>query len=68
MKKIEKRKKLIEIRIKNNYTYDDMAKKLGMSKSNYWKIENGYRNIYYETAKQISKIFSLKPDDLFYED
>lgn len=58
--------KLKNIREKNGYSYEDMAKKLGISKCFYWQIEHKKRRLYYDMAKNIAKIFKLKPDDLFY--
>jgi len=63
-----KMEKLKELRIKNNYTFDDMAKMLGISKPYYWQIENKKRRLYYSLAKKIANIFNLKPDDIFYEE
>jgi len=60
--------KLRELREKNNLTYQDMADKLGICKAYYWQIENGNRNLYYDLAKKIAKIFELKPDDIFYNE
>ena len=60
--------KLQEYRIKNNYSCQDMANKLKISKSFYWQIENGKRRLSYETALNIAKIFKTKPDNIFYED
>lgn len=68
MKNSNKYTKLEELRVKNNYTYLDMAKLLGISKAYYWQIENGNRNLYYHLAKKIASIFGLKPDDIFYEE
>ncbi len=65
MKKFEK---LEELRIKNNFTYQDMADKLGVCKSYYWHLEHKNRRIYYDTAQKIAAIFKLKPDDIFYEE
>lgn len=48
-------------------SYEDMAKKLGISKCFYWQIENKKRRLYYEMAKKIAHVFLLKPDDIFYE-
>ncbi len=59
--------KLKELRIKNNLSYDDMAKKLKISRCFYWQIEHKKRRLYYYMAKNIAKIFKLKPDDIFYE-
>lgn len=56
------------LREKKGLSYEDMAKKLGISKSYYWQIEHKNRRLSYEMAKDIAKIFELKPDDLFYED
>jgi putative transcriptional regulator len=65
---MNKLNKLKNIRIKNDLTYDDMAKLLHISKTFYWQIENGKRRIYYQKTIEIAKIFNLKPDELFYED
>lgn len=69
MKQKEKKTldKLRDLRVKNNLTYQDMADKLDICKAYYWQIENGNRNLYYDLAKKIAKIFDLKPDDIFYE-
>ncbi len=60
--------KLCNVRITNNLTHKEMADKLKISKSYYCQIENGKRNLSYKMAIEISKIFNLKPDDLFYQD
>ena len=54
-------------REKSGLSYEKMAKRLGISKCFYWQLENRKRKLSYEMAKKIAKIFSLKPDDLFYE-
>ena len=59
--------KLKKLRISNNYTYQEMADILAMSKSQYYQIENGNRKLYYDTAIKIAKIFDLKPDDIFFK-
>lgn len=59
---------LKELREKNNYSYEDMAIMLGISKSYYWQIEHKNRRLYYEMAKEIAKIFNLKPDDIFFDE
>jgi putative transcriptional regulator len=61
-------KKLQEKRIEMNYSYLDMAKMLLISKTYYWQIENGYRRLNYNLAKQIANILQTKPDDIFYDD
>lgn len=59
--------KLKKLRIENNITLKEMAKKVGISYTYYWQIENKERNLYYYVAIKIAKIFNLKPDDIFYE-
>ena len=59
--------KLEAERIKYGYTYFQMAEMLGISKSYYWQIEHRNRNLYYDMAVKIAKIFNKKPDDLFFE-
>lgn len=61
-------KKLKEYRKKYNYSCQDMADKLKISKSFYWQIENDKRRLSYNTALKISKVFNVKPDDIFYEE
>lgn len=59
--------KLKKLRIQNQISYEDMAKKLEISKCYYWQIEHKRRRLYYDMALKIANIFNLKPDDLFYE-
>lgn len=61
-------KKLIELREKFNYSYDDMAEMLGICKAYYWQLEHKNRRLYYHLAKKIADIFELKPDDIFYDE
>ncbi|MBQ9834262.1 MAG: helix-turn-helix transcriptional regulator [Bacilli bacterium] len=58
--------KLKELRIKNKLTIEKMAKLVNISYTYYWQIENNKRNLYYSMAIKISKVFNLKPDDIFY--
>ncbi|MBQ6687185.1 MAG: helix-turn-helix transcriptional regulator [Bacilli bacterium] len=60
--------KLKELRIKNGYTIAKIAKLIGLSPTYYWQLENKQRRLYYEIAIKIAKVFSLKPDDVFYDD
>ena len=60
--------KLKIVREKYKYNYLDMAKKLSISKTFYWQIENGYRRLTYKMAKKIACVLKTKPDDLFYND
>ncbi len=61
-------RKLKEIRKKKNYTLQDMAEKLGISKPFYSQIENQMRKLSYDMAVQIAAIFNKKPDQIFLED
>lgn len=58
--------KLKKLRNNNKLTIYDMAKMLKISAVYYYQIENKQRNLSYDMAYRISKIFNLKPDDLFY--
>jgi putative transcriptional regulator len=60
--------KLKHLRKNYGYTLDDMAKKLKISKTYYWQIENNNRKLSYEIAFKIASIFNTTPDDIFYED
>jgi putative transcriptional regulator len=60
--------KLKEYRKKYNYSCQDMANLLNISKSFYWQIENDKRRLSYHTALKISKVFEVKPDDIFYDE
>lgn len=59
---------LKKIRLSNNYSHNDMAKMLSISKTFYWQIENNQRRLSYDMAVKISKIFNKKPDEIFYEE
>lgn len=61
-------KTLKEYRINKGYSHDDMAKKLNISKTYYWQLENEKRRLYYGMAMKIAEIFKTKPDKLFYND
>lgn len=58
--------KLIALRKKYGYSQYDMASLLKISQSYYSQIENGQKNLYYDVAVRIAKIFNLKPDEVFY--
>ncbi|MBQ9318584.1 MAG: helix-turn-helix transcriptional regulator [Bacilli bacterium] len=60
--------KLKELRMKNHYTTKDMGKKLKISSPFYSQIENERRNLTYEMAVKIAKVFKMKPDKLFYDE
>ena len=60
--------KLQQYRMKYNYSCQDMADKLNISKSFYWQIENRKRRLSYEAALKIADIFNVKPDVLFFDE
>lgn len=60
--------KLKQLRINNNYTTQNMANILHISKPFYWQIENNVRKLSYKMAINIASVFDLKPDDIFYEE
>ena len=60
--------KLKELRKRYNYTYNQMANFLDISKSYYWQLENGHRNLSYKMAINIAHIFKMTPDEIFYAD
>ena len=68
MVKEEKQNNLQRLRMNKGLSYENMAKKLGISKSYYWQLEHRNRRLSYNMAKKIAKIFNLKPDDIFFED
>ena len=59
---------LKNLRELNNLSNKKMADKLGISKTFYWQIENGKRNLSYDMAIRISKVLKSKPDKIFYDD
>lgn len=59
--------KLKKVRMQCGFSYEDMAKRLEISKCYYWQIEHKRRRLYYDMAFKIASIFDLKPDELFYE-
>jgi len=60
--------KLKYYREKNSYSFQKMANLLGISKTYYWQIENKKRRLSYEMAIRISDIFSIRPDEMFFDD
>jgi len=57
--------KLKEIRKKHDLTQQDVASQIKMTKGGYNLIENGKRNLSYDTAQKIASVFGLEPDDIF---
>lgn len=66
MEKKSKNVKLEALRLQYGLTYQEMADKVGVCKSYYWQLEHNNRRLYYDVAKKIASVFSLKPDDIFY--
>lgn len=62
-----KTEKLKEIRVNQGFTIYDMSEMLHISPAYYSQIENKKRRLSYDMAVLIANIFSLKPDDLFYD-
>lgn len=63
------RKKLKHLRLDNEFTQRDIAKRLNMTHSNYCKIENGDRGLTIETALKLKKTFGVDHiDDLLEEE
>ncbi len=60
--------KLFELRKACNFSYQQMANKLNISKTFYWQIENEQRRLSYDMAYRIAQIFNLKPDEIFFEE
>lgn len=59
---------LINFRKENGYSVKKMADLLNISKTFYWQIEKGQRNLSYSMAVKISILLNKKPDDIFYHD
>jgi len=59
---------LISVRKQKGKTVDELASKLGISASFYYKIEQGVRNPTIHLAKRIAEIFDSTVDELFFTD
>lgn len=53
------------VRNKKGLSYQEMAKKLGITLQAYWMIENGKRGLSYEMAVRIAEILGMTPDEIF---
>lgn len=60
--------KLKCLRKEYNYTSAYMSSLLNITQAYYSQLETGKRNLSYDRALQIAKIFNMKPDEIFYED
>lgn len=59
---------LKNLRLKERFTYQEMANFLDISKAFYWQIENKKRTLSYKMAVNIATIFHRKPDEIFYDE
>lgn len=60
--------RLKEIRNEHGYSCKVMGQKVGITAAYYCQIETGARNLSYNIACKIAKVFDMKPDEIFYED
>lgn len=58
--------KLRKVRNKSGLTQQQVASEVNMTKGGYSQIENGKRGLSYDKAVEISAVFGLKPDDIFF--
>ena len=61
-------KNLREIRNYYGYSCSYMGNQLNITGAYYYQIEVGIRNLSYNLACKIAKIFNMKPDEIFYQD
>lgn len=59
---------LKQLRLNKQYSFNQMAKELKISKTYYWQIEHNQRRLSYDMAIKIANIFSKKPDEVFYQE
>ncbi len=52
-------------RLEKGYTMQDLANRVGISKSYYSLIERGERRVSYELTFKIANILNTKPDKIF---
>ena len=62
------RKNLRQLREGSNLTVEDIAGMLGISKSYYYKIENGDRNPTINLARDISDLFGKNINYIFFNE
>lgn len=60
------RNKLKEVRLKKNVPVEEIALKLNISPSFYYKIEAGTRNPSIELARKIALYFEKEMEELFF--
>ena len=59
--------KIKQIRLEKNFSQDYMAIRLGLSQSQYAKVENGVQELTLIRLIQISEILDINPTQLFEE-
>lgn len=59
------RKKLVELRADNNFTQEELAKKIGISRAYYTNIELGNKNPSFAVAVKIKSALNYKDDEIF---
>ncbi|MCF6461461.1 helix-turn-helix transcriptional regulator [Clostridium sp. Cult3] len=59
------RSKLRDIRLKNNLTHEEIAKRVGINRATYTNIELGHKNPSLDVAIKIKKVLDYNYDDIF---
>ncbi len=59
------RGKLRSVRLKNNLTHEEIARKVGINRSTCTNIELGYKNPSLDVAIKIKKTLNYRDDDIF---
>ena len=59
-------KRIKKLREKNKISQEKMAEMLGITFSNYTKIENAYQNVTIKHLKKICKIFDVPSDTILF--
>lgn len=61
-----KNEKLVHARKSKVLTQPELAKRLGLSITGYWRKENGYRSFSEQEIKKICEILEVEPTDIFF--
>ena len=59
--------KLKALRKEKKLKISDIADMLSITPAYYCQLENKKRRLFYDMAIKISKVFDMKPDDIFYK-
>ena len=68
MERIAKKPNLLALRETYGWTQQEVAKKLGISRSYYGMLEAGHRNPTVLVAKKLTKVFSLNNWYMFFDE